>query len=675
MKRVLFLFAVLLCFVGKAKAQSEIAHFAADPPTCDPTRGMLYYNTTSLVVKSCSAVNTWSTIGGGITSVSSLPATCTPGTTAPVNLSVPPYGIYICTATNTWSYASSDAGVIDPTSFGAKFDGKAFFSNVNTCSFTSGLATFTCTGANLCNGGSVACAAGQITDVGKQFTATVNGCCGVSFNFQGTLAMANVATTIISVQSATQATISQNFTTNSGANWIIAYGTNDDASLTAAETAWASGNKCKSIQLPAGITFVLQPHFTNPGANCLGMEPQADYTASVSGQGIGTTVIAMPAGYNFAGCTANTNTCFGGYFESTFNNFQLNGFGWGNTGAASLKNIMRAGLGSQWNQIGCMAIGGSDPNLNGVIADIGARFWGLSVDGCGGGGPVVAALFVNATIVKCYYCFMGDVLGLNLMVGGAGDFTDYGSDYGNTGGTTLIRVDGRYHGIGVNLFACSIVANATGINQSNGANSVVILDGARWNCTGTTSNGIFMSGAGQKLYLTGGTHVGGSTAAINNTAGTVYMSGDTVLDAGLLTGAAAGVFIADGHSLEGFCTGVGTAASTLALRISGTSTTGTGIPTTCTSTTLDAGIPITAPRTGLRLNVSSTAAGVNASSGVVTVLKNGGATTLTCTIGTGTTCIDTTHSVAFVNGDLISIQFTTQAADTLAGVKAQLLWQ
>jgi hypothetical protein len=45
--------------------------------------------------------------GGGITSVATLPATCTPGVTAPVQLSVAPYGIFYCSATNTWTASAS----------------------------------------------------------------------------------------------------------------------------------------------------------------------------------------------------------------------------------------------------------------------------------------------------------------------------------------------------------------------------------------------------------------------------------------------------------------------------------------------------------------------------------------------------------------------------------------
>lgn len=45
--------------------------------------------------------------GGGLKFVASLPATCTPGVTASVQLSVAPYAIYYCSATNTWSPSSA----------------------------------------------------------------------------------------------------------------------------------------------------------------------------------------------------------------------------------------------------------------------------------------------------------------------------------------------------------------------------------------------------------------------------------------------------------------------------------------------------------------------------------------------------------------------------------------
>ncbi len=123
-------------------------------------------------------------------------------------------------------------------------------------------------------------------------------------------------------------------------------------------------------------------------------------------------------------------------------------------------------------------------------------------------------------------------------------------------------------------------------------------------------------------------------------------------------------------TLQGTCTGTATASSTLGLY-----SLGELAATTCTSTVVNIGQVMN--RAGSLVNLQSIAGtgGVNASSGVFTVLKNGSATTLTCTMGTATSCSDITHSAAFVAGDVISIQFTTQAAETLAGVKASVVAQ
>jgi len=614
--------------------------------------------------------------GGGTTSVSSLPALpCTEGQT--VFLNTGNRGNYTCT-NGVWVGPSpTQTGSVNPSAFGAKFDGRACFGNVDTITITNTSNQITCNHANW----------SASTDNGKQFTAS-NGCCGLSQNFIGVALFSQIGMHIckatdsgssgVGVVNATTANIckdsdgtAQNATSScSGSACIIAWATNDDTAFTAAETAWQTAGKCGSANFSAGITALLKGHFNNPGASCLGMEPQADYTAEVDGEGMGVTVLGLFSGFDFTTCTGGGggDVCFGGYLESVWQNLQANGFGIGNTAAATAKKIFGPGLGSQWTNVGCMAFGGSDANLIGFSFDgNGVRTWGAPiVDGCGKVG-----CFVNGTIAKIYYGFCGDTLGANVQVQSGADITDYGSDYGVTGGTILIDQRGRYHGVGVNLFSCSTVANATGMYMANGATALTILDGARWNCTSSTSNGAFLNQSGQKLILTGGTQIGGTTAAVNLTAGTMHITRDSSVVAGLITGAAAGTVIADAHSLKGTCTGVGTAASTLGLYGTGPNVT----LTTCTSTTIGSGVPIAGAATALSLRVTATAAGTNASSGVVTVLKNGGATTITCTIGTGTSCLDSTHSVAFADGDLISIQFTTQAADTLAGVKAAVIWQ
>ena len=50
--------------------------------------------------------------GNGLAFVAATPATCTPGVTASVQLSVAPYQIYYCSATNTWTALGSGSGTI-----------------------------------------------------------------------------------------------------------------------------------------------------------------------------------------------------------------------------------------------------------------------------------------------------------------------------------------------------------------------------------------------------------------------------------------------------------------------------------------------------------------------------------------------------------------------------------
>lgn len=465
---------------------------------------------------------------GGLISVTSLPATCAVGQGFIVPNGADGQVFFCGPGANTFTSSAAFGGVIDPGAFGARFNGKSCFSNVNTITFANAGNTVTCNVAAFCNGTTVACAAGQTSDVGKQVQATVNSCCGVQADYLGVLAFANLSTTITAVSSATSATISQNFTAACGGNCIFVWATNDDAAITLAETAWASANKCGAMQLPSGITLLLQPHFNNPGTNCLGAEPELNYTAEVDGSGKGATQLGIAAGFNFAGCPISPGGCFFNYLESVVQNLAIVGFGWGNTGLGATRNLMAGALGSEWRDVSCVAVGGSDANLTGIFTGVGFRAWGLTVDGCGRQGGELGA------ITKLYYCFFGDTLGPNLLIDG--DLTDFGCDYGGTGGTQIMVMNGassRYHGVGSNLFACGI-ANASAIFWQN-LTATVILDGARWNCGTATSNGAFIQGASSKLILTGGSTIGGTTAAINRSAGTVFTDPTTVFAAGAIT--------------------------------------------------------------------------------------------------------------------------------------------
>jgi len=157
--------------------------------------------------------------------------------------------------------------------------------------------------------------------------------------------------------------------------------------------------------------------------------------------------------------------------------------------------------------------------------------------------------------------------------------------------------------------------------------------------------------------------------------GLIQNSGTNIVPAGTLLAANTPSYVDLTGTFTGAgCTGVATASSTLGLYGTGPNVT----LTTCTSTTIGNGIRINRPAKIYEMLVTNTAAGVNASSGVVTVLKNGATQTMTCTIGTATTgCSDSTaaHFVTLAIGDLVSLQFTTQAAETLAGVQVTLIIQ
>jgi hypothetical protein len=108
------------------------------------------------------------------------------------------------------------------------------------------------------------------------------------------------------------------------------------------------------------------------------------------------------------------------------------------------------------------------------------------------------------------------------------------------------------------------------------------------------------------------------------------------------------------------CNGTASPSTTITMPWPGTAT------TACTNTISTIQIPATSVGTAKNMRVRCGTAGAGAASGVFTLIQNGANSALTCTVGTGQTCSDATHSVSLAAGDLLLIQFTTQAAETLA---------
>ena len=68
------------------------------------------------------------------------------------------------------------------------------------------------------------------------------------------------------------------------------------------------------------------------------------------------------------------------------------------------------------------------------------------------------------------------------------------------------------------------------------------------------------------------------------------------------------------------------------------------------------------------LRVHSATNGFGAGSGVITVKINGVASGVTCTIGTGANCSDTTNSATYAAGDLVTVSFTILTGETLSNL-------
>jgi hypothetical protein len=114
----------------------------------------------------------------------------------------------------------------------------------------------------------------------------------------------------------------------------------------------------------------------------------------------------------------------------------------------------------------------------------------------------------------------------------------------------------------------------------------------------------------------------------------------------------------------GFCTGTASSSATLSIPPFGTAN-----ASSCSSTTTANELPMSWSGTLRNLQVKAGSAGRLSTSGVVTLYKNGVATGITCTIGTGTICSDVTHTSTVNVGDTVGIRMTTQSTETLANVR------
>lgn len=550
---------------------------------------------------------------------------------------------------------------LNNTKYGLIVDGQQCFgTNVGT---TNASNIVTCTGANFLT-----------TAKTSQVMWATTGCCTTSRQYLGGQVLAESA--ITSVDSNTQVHVANNagFTCSANAQCLLEWGTLNDTAISSAETDGnASTTQCPSYTVPAGLIVIHGKHFNTQPAQCAfgtQLGSAISYGISVSGQGQASSIFLVTPAFDNAsgGGACGTTGCLFSAGQIVVSYLGVYGGGCGNCGTAN-DNLTAPGAGSQFFNVSFAGYAGSSSGEVGIATN-GWRGTFVSIDGFGATGINYASAS-NANNI-CLWCFVGDTNQSNVIVT-SGNNIDVGSDYGGSGTGSLVLVNGgSYHASGINAFACP--QNGNVMVAANGGN--VDLTSANLNLsTCTNVSAVTVQNAASTV------RVRGSTLNSNGTGGSVKISAGTYVDSGGNTYAtpivqSGGTVIADGHSIKAICTGVATATSTLALISTGTSLTGTALTTACTGTTLDKGVPIEGARTLQNLSCTSSATTVSVACTVMTS-HNGAAfasSGITCTMTAATSCFDTTHTLTVADGDLVTIQIVTGAAETGANIKANVIW-
>src|SRR5271155_4429599 len=296
--------------------------------------------------QTCTAVtgnvcNTWTSAGGGggVTQVTVLPGTCTPG----AQYLLPSGSVVTCgPLANQFIYGVPN--VLQATSFGVSGIG----TNVNDITTTNGLATVSSTAqAKWCNAGSVPCPNGQPTSVGM--TMVVWKTCVI--NAKGTdgeiVGTTSANPTILSVQSALSVTLSQNATFSATGNACADYGPLEDTAMTAIDTFL--GNLtfgCPSIEFPSARMLFAAPHiYTNP-IPCQNSGYPVNLGVvggglDVHGHGRGVTFFVPLPAFTWPGCThgVTTHSCIGGIPWSEWHDLTITGDGQSTTNTTTSNAI------------------------------------------------------------------------------------------------------------------------------------------------------------------------------------------------------------------------------------------------------------------------------------------------------------------------------------------------
>lgn len=542
----------------------------------------------------------------------------------------------------------------------------------------------------------VNCVASHFTsaDVGKNIMGAGN--CGAdnqgigSANGTGGQIATATAVTVASFISGTHITLSGIPANAVVSNGCIILGHLDDTGAAALDTLMQAAATCPKLFLAAANYFFSSPHFfTNPAA-CAAIGPgQATQGTTtlpagfeIEGRGVGPTTLWMNSNFpNGDACThkpppATTGGCWVIPLMGKWSGFRLDGGG--QHTAPNLNNLalITMAVGTLEN-FTCTNMGWKGTNSIGINMALLSQLYQVNNAGCGAIG-----LQAEGQLSSGFRVFIENsatrALNMPGNTSGTDTFTCYFCEFalpssGSANTQVILNGGGILKLIGSQVYSGNNTSSNTGITgyKCTGATGVLYSDmvvysfanGGAANDDGSLWNSV--SGCQIKIrdsqitaQSAGGLYFDVAGAIYNDLGGNIY------------TGAffnTNGTYIADSHSLTGTCTGVATASSTLGLYGTGPNAT----TTTCTSATIGSGVVMTQARTLAPLKCNSSATTVSVA---CTVLVNGVASALTCTMTAATACNDGTHQVAVSPRDLISLRIVTGVAETGANIEAFVMW-
>ncbi len=470
------------------------------------------------------------------------------------------------------------------------------------------------------------------------------------------------------ISSCTAHSITSSTNGNAGAsgiaNNILVWGPIVDTQLAAAEAAaFTTTGNCTTLLLANGPMLVHGAHFLTISCTSLLDSSLNDTGATILGWSYRTSLIVPTPNFSFTGCTwTSAAACFGMVGGTYYHDWGVWG---GDNGGVGLTNTNAViSMNNTDQQISNFYLGGwmsDDQNFIGLNVGSSAGQYPITVieDAAGGVGCQVAgAVFVNFVGT---FCGDNKFRTLRLLTGGANQHVrSFGSVFGFTAGATNIELQS---GTIWDSYGDSSVPHAASADIQVEAGAVLNLDGWISETSFGTPN--------QTLWVNGGTvhainsQFGGSVNCMTvDTSGIFDDEGGNTCVPGNISLAAGANTMKGRGALSGACTGVVTSATTVGLYSLGQFTTSTCV-------TAAVGLGRVMNYSGSIYGLSCTATAGNQATDACTVVKNGAAQTMTCSLNGVASCVDVTagHVVAFVPGDIISIEVIGGALTTLANVK------